>query len=148
MTVSLFHRTCFTRNGSADFQSAVSQVSNLHAPQFTKRRRLEIGDTAGWKPALQTSKYAHREDGSVFVLVLWISFGLVVLSLYFANSMSFALKSSDNRLASIQANMAISGAARYASYIITTLGTNGVVPDLQQYKSEWVPVGEDRKSVV
>ena len=83
-----------------------------------------------------------QNEGSVFVLVLWISFGLVVLSLYFANSMSFALKASDNRLAAVQANMAIGGAARYASYVITTLATNGVVPDRQYYRSEWVPVGE------
>jgi type II secretory pathway component PulK len=87
------------------------------------------------------SRFGARH-GSIFVLVLWISFGLVVLSLYFANSMSFELKSADNRLASAQANLALQGAARYASYIITTLATNGVIPDRQYYKSEWVPVGE------
>jgi type II secretory pathway component PulK len=79
---------------------------------------------------------------SIFVLVLWISFGLVVLSLYFANSMSFELKSADNRVASTEANMAINGAARYASYIVSTFATNGVIPDRQYYRSEWVPVGE------
>lgn len=84
---------------------------------------------------------AHRR-GSVFILVLWISFGLVVLSLYFANSMSFELKAADNRYAARQANLAINGAARYASYVISTLATNGVVPDRQLYRSEWVPVGE------
>ena len=88
-----------------------------------------------------TTKRSDRE-GSVFILVLWISFGLVVLSLYFANSMSFELKAADNRLAMKQADHAINGAARYASYVITTLGTNGVVPDLQLYRSEWVPVAE------
>ena len=85
---------------------------------------------------------AKNRKGSVFILVLWICFGLVVLSLYFANSMSFELKAADNRLAATQANAAISGAARYASYVITTLATNGVVPDRQFYRSEWVPVGE------
>jgi len=45
---------------SADFQSAVSRVSNLHAvrqfeaaSEIRGAGRLEIGDTAGWKPALQ-----------------------------------------------------------------------------------------------
>ncbi|MGZ8919534.1 MAG: hypothetical protein ACXW3L_00990, partial [Limisphaerales bacterium] len=83
-----------------------------------------------------------RRRGSVFILVLWISFGLVVLSLYFANSMSFELKAADNRYAAKQSNLAINGAARYASYVISTLATNGVVPDRQLYRSEWVPVGE------
>ena len=83
-----------------------------------------------------------RREGSVFILVLWISFGLVVLSLYFANSMSFELKAADNRLALKQADHAINGAARYASYVITTFATNGVVPDVQLYRSEYVPVGE------
>jgi hypothetical protein len=70
-----------------------------------------------------------REAGSVFVLVLWISFGLVVLSLYFANAMSFELKSADNRLASLQASTAMTGAARYASHVISTYATNGTMPD-------------------
>jgi len=92
---------------------------------------------------LLTRKSARTaQNGSIFVLVLWISFGLVVLSLYFANSMNFEFRSADNRLASVQANAAITGAANYASYIITTLATNGVIPDRDFYNSEWVPVGE------
>ena len=91
---------------------------------------------------LITSSTFVTRNASIFVLVLWISFGLVVLSLYFANSMSFELKSADNRVASTEANMALQGAARYASYVITTLATNGVVPDRQSYRSEWVPVGD------
>jgi len=39
---------------SADFQSAVSQVSNLRTPFSAPTPcRLEVGDTAGWKPALR-----------------------------------------------------------------------------------------------
>lgn len=89
---------------------------------------------------LNSSSASRR--GSVFILVLWISFGLVVLSLYFANSTSFELKAADNRLAAVQAQQAINGGARYACYVISTLATNGVVPELQAYRSEWVPVGE------
>ena len=88
------------------------------------------------RPALSNCR------GSIFILVLWISFGLVVLSLYFANSMSFELKAADNRYAAKQADLALAGAARYAGYVITTLATNGVVPDHQLYRSEWVPMGE------
>jgi len=57
---------------SADFQSAVSQVSNLQAaPVAQSPRRLEVGDTAGWKPAPQTSHPPGRQkarDASDFTL--------------------------------------------------------------------------------
>ena len=85
---------------------------------------------------------SQPQSGSIFVLVLWISFGLVVLALYFANSMSFELRSAENRLAAVQANAAITGAARYAAYVITTFATNGVIPERNSYLSEWAPVGE------
>jgi hypothetical protein len=34
----------------------------------------------------------------VLIIVLWIAFGLVSLALYFANSMNFELRASDNRV--------------------------------------------------
>src|SRR5258708_7864598 len=37
---------------SADFQSAVSRISNPPALRSSLPCRLEVGDTAGWKPAL------------------------------------------------------------------------------------------------
>src|SRR5436190_2007775 len=41
---------------SADFQSAVSRISNPQKVVFVRTSsRLEAGDTAGWKPALQDS---------------------------------------------------------------------------------------------
>src|SRR5205085_1000935 len=89
---------------------------------------------------LKRSNGSNR--GSIFILVLWISFGLVVLSLYFANSMSFELKAADNRYAAVQSKEAINGAASYASYIIATFATNGVFPERQAYRSECVRVGE------
>ena len=82
------------------------------------------------------------ERGSVFILVLWISFGLVVLSLYFANSMSFELRSADNRVAAIEAEHAISGAARYVNHVLTTYATNGAVPRNTYYSADSVPVGD------
>jgi len=89
-----------------------------------------------------TSSRGARERGSVFILVLWISFGLVVLALYFANSMNFELRAADNRVATIEAEHAISGAARYTSYVLTEYATNGAVPDLRYYSSKAVPVGD------
>src|SRR5438552_14527897 len=53
------------------------------------------------------------EGGSVLIIVLWVSLGLVTLALYFANSMSFEIRAAENRVASMQAEEAIAGAARY-----------------------------------
>ena len=51
-----------------------------------------------------------RRRGSVLVIVLWIAFGLVSLALYFANSMNFELRASDNRVSAMAADEAIDGA--------------------------------------
>lgn len=89
-----------------------------------------------------SSNRSTDERGSVFILVLWISFGLVVLALYFANSMSFELRSADNRVAAIEAEHAISGAARYVNYVLTSYATNGAVPNRTYYSADSVPVGD------
>jgi len=80
--------------------------------------------------------------GSTLVIVLWIAFGLVSLTLYFAQSMSSELRASDNRVCGLAAEHAIEGAARYVSYVLSNLPTNGLVPDPSTYLSEAVPVGE------
>ena len=82
------------------------------------------------------------QDGSVLVIVLWIALGLVIIALYFANSMSFELRASDNRVASMAADQAIEGAARYVSTMLALQATNGLVPDVTTYYCEAVPVGE------
>ena len=56
---------------SADFQSAVSQVSNLRTAEkasgmgFSPVCRLEVGDTAGWKPALRGAQNSELEAALV-----------------------------------------------------------------------------------
>src|ERR1035438_7712744 len=70
-----------------------------------------------------------KQGGSVLVIVLWIAFGLVSLALYFANSMNFELRASDNRVCAQAADQAIDGAERYINYLLTTQianGSNGV----------------------
>ena len=83
-----------------------------------------------------------RERGSTFIIVLWIAFGLVSLTLYFANSMSFELRASDNRVSALAADEAIDGAARYITSLLGNLGTNGLVPDVTTYSNAAVAVGE------
>ena len=83
-----------------------------------------------------------RECGSVLVIVLWVTFGLVSIALYFAHSMSLELRAADNRVAGLEADQAIDGAARYLSNILANLEEPGMVPDPQTYLNEAVPVGE------
>ncbi len=85
---------------------------------------------------------AARQRGSVLVIVLWVALGLVSIALYYANSMSFELRASDNRVCGLAADQAIEGAARYVSSVLTTFATNGVVPDVTTYQSQAVPVGD------
>ena len=78
----------------------------------------------------------------MLILVLWISIGLVAIALYFANSMTFELRASDNRATGIAAEQAIEGAARYVSYALSNFATNGAVPNNTQFSCEAVPVGD------
>src|SRR5438876_8443168 len=85
-----------------------------------------------------------REHGSVLIIVMWVAFGLVSVALYFAHSMTYELRASDNRSAGVEAEQAIEGAARYVNYVLTTSGTNGVTPNPANYLCEGVPVGDAR----
>lgn len=85
-----------------------------------------------------------RAGGSVLVIVLWITLGLVTITLYFANSMSFELRAADNRVAAVMADQAIDGAARYVEYVLANLGTNGTVPDPLAYQGESLTIGAAR----
>jgi DNA uptake protein ComE-like DNA-binding protein len=85
---------------------------------------------------------AKREDGSVLIIVLWIAFGLVSLALYFAQSMTFELRAADNRSASLEAQQAIAGAARYVANVLTNIAQPGSLPDTNRYQLADVPVGD------
>src|SRR4051794_33956995 len=74
---------------------------------------------------MRTNCNPRSSRGSVLIIVLWVAFGLVALALYFAQSMTYELRASDNRTANMEAEQAIDGAARYVSYVLKTLGTNG-----------------------
>jgi DNA uptake protein ComE-like DNA-binding protein len=78
----------------------------------------------------------------VLILVLWISIGLVAIALYFAHSMTFELRASDNRATGLAAEQAIEGAVRYVGYVLSNYATNGAMPDKTQYSCEAVPVGD------
>jgi type II secretory pathway component PulK len=93
------------------------------------------------------AKTEARRRGSVLVIVLWIAFGLVSLALYFANSMNFELRASENRVSAQAADQAIEGAARYLNYLLAEQvanGSNGVFLNLSDSLSQAVPVGDAR----
>ena len=82
--------------------------------------------------------------GSVLIIVLWVAFGLVSLAIYFANSSSLELRAADNRVASLEAQQAIEGAARYLSNALAGVTEPGIPPDSTTFKVEAVPVGDAR----
>ena len=88
------------------------------------------------------SSLAQR--GSVLIIVIWVAFGLVAVTLYFGASMAFELRASDNRVAALQADLAIEGAARYASNLLATVNVPGLSPDLTPDQCEDVAVGDAR----
>jgi type II secretory pathway component PulK len=84
----------------------------------------------------------RSRSGSVLIIVLWVAIGLVSIALYFANTMTYELRASDNRVSGLAANQAIEGAARYVSYVLQNYATNGAVPMTNQYSCAAVPVGD------
>src|SRR5258708_20361096 len=97
-----------------------------------------------------SSPRASRDSrrGSVLIIVLWIIFGLISLTLYFANSMTFELRASDNRVAGVEAEQAIEGARRYISLVLSNLNVPGSIPDPQVYHAEPVPLPTPRFSLL
>ena len=84
----------------------------------------------------------RSQRGSVLIIVMWTCLGLVALTLYFANSMSSELRAADNRVTEIEARQAVAGGIRYAGHVLANFAANGAVPNLADYKSEALLVGE------
>ncbi len=93
---------------------------------------------------LPTRRLPAGQRGSVLVIVIWVIFGLISITLYFANSMSYELRASDNRIAGIEAEQAIEGARRYVSCVLSNLNSAGAMPDPQSFPCASVSVGNAR----
>ena len=83
-----------------------------------------------------------RRSGSVLIVVLILSLGLVSLTLILGHSMILAYRGSDNELAGRQADLAIEGAAQYAEAVLSNVEEPGEMPDPLNYQAEAVPLGE------
>lgn len=84
----------------------------------------------------------HSVRGSVLIIVLWVAFGLVAITLYFGQTMRFHLHASDNQVASIEASQAIEGTVRYVTNIFTTYAEPGSPPDTTLYDVEELKIGD------
>src|SRR5579884_1382631 len=89
-------------------------------------------------PELRTR---NPENASVLIVVLWVIFGLIAITLYFAHSMSFELRAADNRVAGMEAEQAIEGARRYFSCVLSNINQAGTLPDPTTYLNQAVPIG-------
>ena len=73
---------------------------------------------------------------------MWVAFGLVSLTLYFAHSMLMDLKAADNRVASIEADQAIEGAALYVSNVLANRANMMTIPTAANFRAEAVKIGD------
>lgn len=87
----------------------------------------------------------NSSRGSVLIIVMWICLGLVALTLYFASSMNSELRAANNRVAEVSARQAVASGTRYAAAVLTQYAAGGAWPDIENYHSEAVPVGDDAK---
>lgn len=95
------------------------------------------------KPYLSNSiRRLRRQNATVLIIVLWIAVGLVSIALYFASSMTYELRASDNRVSGMATEQAIEGAARYVGSVLYNYSTNGAVPNNTQFSSAAVAVGD------
>ncbi len=85
---------------------------------------------------------SSRARGSVLIIVLWIAFGLVSLTLYFGQSMVFEYRAAENGAAGVAADQAIEGAARYVAYALTNNTDQGFMPLTNYLHCEALPVGD------
>lgn len=90
-------------------------------------------------PAMHSSAARH---GSVLIVVLWASIGLVSIALLFGHSMALNYRGSDNDLAGRQADQAIEGAIHYAESLLVNQDVPGTFPDPTAYVAEALLVGE------
>ncbi|MCX7014870.1 MAG: type II secretion system protein GspK [Candidatus Sumerlaeota bacterium] len=80
--------------------------------------------------------------GTALVIVLWISFGLAAMALYFGHAMMLQYRAGANTVAALQAEQAVEGAARYIQYVLTNSAEAGAALDQTLFQSEAIAVDE------
>lgn len=84
------------------------------------------------------------ERGSVLIVVMWVSLGLVTLALYFGQAMVFEYRAADNGAAGLAAAQAVDGARRYVALALENLEESGTIPNYDEdtFESKNVAVGQ------
>ena len=81
--------------------------------------------------------------GAVLIIVLWIAFGLVGVTLYFGESMFFEYKGANQSIAGAQAEQANNGALRYFFYTLkNALEEEGDFPNESIMQTEQIQIGQ------
>ncbi len=114
---------------------------NFSTPNLNRNLNLNRCSERGLRLGLGLRLRAAQRRGSILIIVLWVSFGLCSIALYFAHSMSMELKAADNNVAGVEADQAIEGAALYVSNVIATLGISNNMPSPANFKADAVKVG-------
>lgn len=75
---------------------------------------------------------------------MWIAFGLVAVTLYFAHSMSLEYQAADNEVAGMEAEQAIEGGALYVSNMLVALQVSNSIPSTANFHADAVKVGNGK----
>ncbi|HOX02943.1 MAG TPA: type II secretion system protein GspK [Candidatus Paceibacterota bacterium] len=96
-------------------------------------------------PSRSSPRRPHRAAapaGSVLIIVLWITFGIVSIALYFGHSMLLHFRAVEHDAAGAQAEQAIAGVIRYIGWVVTNYADTGEMPFDDDYGYEAVRIGD------
>lgn len=85
---------------------------------------------------------ARSERGTILIIVLWVSLGLVTVTLLFGHAMMLNFRGAENHLAAQQAAQAVEAGIRYAQYVLANAEVPGEMPAEDTYARELAPVGD------
>ena len=117
---------------------------------------LETRDTADLEVCATLDRYgrAARRPGrsrsqipcraSVLIIVMWVAFGLVAITLYFAHAMLMELKAADDQVANMESEQIIEGAVVYVSNILANRSNMMCIPTAANFRAKAVKVGDGK----
>ncbi len=111
---------------------------------MVKRKRIaKIGDMKLSNKKSMNNVSSQSRMGAVLIIVLWIAFGLVSITLYFGQSMFFEYKGASQSIAGAQAEQASSGVLRYFFYTLNNvLEEDGDFPSELIMQTEQIQIGQ------
>src|SRR5580658_8369588 len=108
------------------------------------RARGRLFDDQHHYGAAMNPRMHHKSSrqASVLIIVLWVAFGLVAMTLYFAHAMLLDLKAADNRAAGPEAVRDIEGAALYVSNVLANRVNMMAIPSAAGFRANAGKIGE------